>query len=148
MNRHLGITKSIALACRHEDALTAVQNIKDIEKTEVKADAVDVHPEDAHHGTYDVRGHFMGIPWRNAFAYQLNEHGFHSLEAHPPVKGNRVSGGFIVGTLADGRRAIYHYEDYVLPRWAIPAKPLLRLYLARSMEKELRDLRQLITAGG
>ena len=39
---------------------------------------------------------------------------------------------------------ILHYEQYVLPQWAVPLKPLIVWYLQWSMQKELHDLRAII----
>lgn len=144
MIRNVSVVSTIDVACRKEDALALVWNIKNIEKTEVKADHVIVHKETECNGTYDVRGHFAGIPWHNAFTYELNDKGFHSLEAHPPASGTRISGGFIVDETGDNLCTIRHYEEYKLPKWAVPLKPFVVIYLKWSMRKELRALRELI----
>jgi hypothetical protein len=133
------------LACRRELALAAIWEIKNIERTEVKADAVDVHPVDARHGTYKVRGRFAGLPWRGEFVYELNEGGFHSRNAGMPPSEATIEGGFIVTPNADGCTVI-HYEQYVIPSWLRPLKPLIGAYLRWSMGRELRDLEALVYA--
>ena len=85
MLRDIAATRLIEVFCRQEDALAVIWEIQNIEKTEVKADAVQVNKQTEHTGTYKVRGHFAGIPWHNEFAYVLHEQGFHSTEAHPPA---------------------------------------------------------------
>jgi hypothetical protein len=42
---------------------------------------------------------------------------------------------------------VLHYEQYVLPRWAVPLKPLITWYLHWSMDKELRDLKTIVLQG-
>lgn len=147
MIREISRTSTITIPCRPEEALAAVWDIKNIEYTEVKADAVSVNQETATRGTYDVRGHFAGLPWHNTFAYELNARGFHSEEATPPASGTRISGGFIVEPLGERECKVIHYERYKLPRLLVPLKPLIELYLIWSMRKEMRDLKALITTG-
>lgn len=125
-------------------ALAVVQNIKNIEYSEVKADHVEVHPATADTGTYDVRGHFAGIPWHNRFTYQLNEKGFHSTEVNPPAGHPRIAGGFIVEPAGATSARVIHYEEYLLPWWVVPLKPVIRAYLQWSMVRELEDVRQLV----
>src|SRR5436305_14810394 len=67
-----------AVACPAARAIAAVQDIKSIERTEVKADRVEVTPASDSAGTYAVTGHFAGVPWRSRFAYRLHASGFHS----------------------------------------------------------------------
>jgi hypothetical protein len=146
MFRMVNEVSTIIISAPQAAALAIVQNIKNIEKTEVKADEVIVHPETPTKGTYWVRGHFAGVPWTHIFAYELNEQGFHSQEATPPASGTRISGGFIVEPLGEGACKIVHYEDYKLSWWMLPLKPLISWYLQWSMRKELRDLREMVLA--
>jgi hypothetical protein len=129
--------------CAREDAVAAIREIKNIERTEVKADAVVVSPDTSSSGTYKVRGRFAGVPWRGEFAYFLNDAGFHSRNAGIPAEEATIEGGFVVTPLADGCTVI-HYEQYLLARWLAPLKHLVRLYLRWSMSRELRDLERLI----
>ena len=139
-------SRLIAIPCRQEVALAVIQEIKNIEKTEVKAEAVEVYQQTESIGTYQVRGRFAGIPWHNEFAYVLHEQGFHSLEAHPPNSGPRIQGGFVAIRTGAQTCTILHYEQYVLPKWAVPVKPLIEWYLQWSMKKELLDLKTIILA--
>lgn len=144
MMKEIAALRLIEVACRQEDALAVIWEIQNIEKTEVKADAVQVIPQSERTGTYRVHGHFAGIPWHNEFAYVLHEQGFHSLEAHPPDSGTRIQGGFVAISTGEQSCTILHYEQYLLPTWAVPVKPLIEGYLQWSMKKELRDLKTLI----
>jgi hypothetical protein len=56
------------IAFPREATLRAIWEIKNIELTEVKADAVNVDPETPTKGTYRVRGRFAGVPWHGEFA--------------------------------------------------------------------------------
>jgi len=144
MIREISAIRLIEVACCEEDALALVWEIKNIEKIEVKADKVQVNKLNEKKGTYKVRGHFAGIPWHNEFTYDLNEQGFHSYETHPPASGPRIKGGFVVIPTGEKSCTIIHYEQYILPTWGIPLKPLVLLFLQWSMKKELHDLKVLI----
>ena len=126
-----------------EDAVAAIWEIKNIERTEVKAYAVLVSPDTSATGTYRVRGRFAGVPWRGEFAYFLNDAGFHSRNAYRPAEEATIEGGFVVTPLADGCTVI-HYEQYVLAPWLRPIKPVVWMYLRWSMRRELRDLEALL----
>jgi hypothetical protein len=131
------------IAFPREATLKAIWEIKNIELTEVKADAVHVDPETPTKGTYRVRGRFAGVPWHGEFAYELNEGGFHSRTAGVPPDQATVEGGFVVTPIAGGCTVI-HYEQYVLAPWLRPIKPVVWMYLRWSMRRELRDLEALV----
>src|SRR5712692_11435875 len=143
MLRDIAATRLIEVFCRQRDALAVIWEIQNIEKTEVKADAVQVNKQTEHTGTYKVRGHFAGIPWHNEFAYVLHEQGFHSTEAHPPASGARIQGGFVTVATGEQSCTILHYEQYVLPQWAVPLKPLQKhstIQTLRTSEHVLSEL--------
>jgi hypothetical protein len=146
MSRRLTSVRAAELRCPREVALAAIWEIRNIERTEVKADAVEVSPLSNDHGTYAVRGRFAGVPWRGEFAYELNDAGFHSRNNDVPPNEATIEGGFVVTPTADGCTVI-HYEQYVIPPWLTPLKPLIRAYLQWSMRRELADLRDLIEQG-
>jgi len=142
--RHLTATAAIVLPCPPEQALPAIWDIQNIERCEVKADRVDVHPTDAHAGSYDVRGRFAGVPWRGRFEYELDARGFHSRTADVPRNEATVEGGFVLTPLGEDQSTVIHYEQYVLVPWLAPLSGLVRAYLRWSMHRELRTLRTLI----
>jgi hypothetical protein len=145
--RSVGAVARIVVPCSPQRALAAVHDIKAIERTEVKADRVDVFPEDDEQGSYAVTGRFAGVPWHSRFAYRLLPTGFHSrkLDGERP-RSWEISGGFVVAPLTPGECVVLHYEDYGLPRYLAPLKPLILAYLRWSMRAELRRLRDLILA--
>jgi hypothetical protein len=146
--RYVRAIRRRTVGCPAAVAIAAVQDIKSIERTEVKADRVDVFPESPTAGTYAVTGHFARIPWRSRFAYRLHESGFHShkVEGETP-RDWAISGGFMVAPLDAGSCLVVHYEDYGLPRYLAPLRGLIRLYLHRSMGVELRALEALLVSG-
>jgi hypothetical protein len=144
-HRYVRTLRRRALQCPAERAIAAVQDIQAIERTELKADRVEVSPESATTGTYAVTGHFARVPWRSRFAYRLHSTGFHSEK----VPGERprsweISGGFMVAPLGEQECLVVHYEDYGLPRCLAPLRGLVRLYLHRSMDVELRMLAEIV----
>jgi hypothetical protein len=146
LNMAARITVVRAREMRHprEAVVAATWDIKGIERTEVKAQAVEVEPSTATEGTYQVRGRFAGIPWRGRFAYELNPAGFHSRSAGVRADDATIEGGFVVTPLAGGCTVI-HYEQYVLTLWLRPLAPLIRLYLRWTMRRELCELERVVT---
>lgn len=141
MFRQLSEVSTIAIRAPKSEIVSVVNDIRSIARFEVKADHVNVHPIDGRNGTYKVRGHFAGVPWRREFAYFLNDDGFYSRDAHPSGPDVTVQGGFIVQDTGEGACTLIHYEMYHLSPWFVPLKPLIRAYLKWSMRKELRDIR-------
>jgi hypothetical protein len=145
MSRRLTVVMAREMPLPRSAVLDTVWRIENIERTEVKADTVDVRPTGPRAGTYRVTGRFAGVPWRNEFAYELNEGGFHSRNANVAPSNATIEGGFVVTPTADGCTVI-HYEQYVLSRSVVALKPLVRLYLRWSMRRELRDLEALVAS--
>jgi hypothetical protein len=125
-------------------ARAAVWEIQNIERTEVKADAVCVTKESPTVGSYTVRGHFAGVPWRGEFFYELNDQGFHSKNAPKPGRGSTISGGFVVEEVSDDECLVVHYESYQLPWYYRPLRAVIVAYLRYSMRRELRDLERIL----
>ena len=133
------------LPCPADHAISAVQDIKAIERTELKADRVEVSPDSSTAGTYAVTGHFARVPWRSRFAYRLHPTGFHSEK----VAGERprsweISGGFMVAPLSQHACLVVHYEDYGVPLYLAPLRTFIRAYLHRSMDIELGLLEEIV----
>lgn len=145
--RSVGAVARITVPCTAERAVDAVQDIKAIELTELKAEHVVVEPTSDDRGTYAVTGRFAGARWRSRFVYRLHSAGFHShkLEGEKPHSWG-ISGGFVVAPLGGERCMVMHYEDYELPGYLIPLKPAILAYLRWSMREELRRLREIIVA--
>ena len=125
-------------------ARAAVWEIQNIERTEVKADSVCVTKESPTVGSYTVRGHFAGVPWRGEFFYELHDKGFHSKNAPKPGKGSTISGGFVVEELGDDECLVIHYESYRLAWYYRPLRAGITAYLRSSMRRELRDLERIL----
>src|SRR5690242_13612904 len=72
MRREVAVTELLEVACRQDEALAVIRDIRTIEQTEVKVDSVQVLPRTERTGTYKARGYFAFIPWHNEFAYVLH----------------------------------------------------------------------------
>jgi hypothetical protein len=129
-------------------ARAAVWEIENIERTEVKADAVCVTKESPTVGSYTVRGHFAGVPWRGEFSYELHDKGFHSKSVPQPGRGSTISGGFVVEDISDEECFVLHYEQYRLPWYYRPLRAAIVAYLRYSMRRELRDLERILVGEG
>lgn len=144
MLKNIFAARTLELDCPQDYALNFIWDIKNVEYTEVKADDVQVTKETEHTGIYTVRGHFAGIPWSRKFTYVLYDKGFHSREAELPVSPYNIEGGFMVEELGPNRVRIIHYEQYTLPLYFVPLKPLIVAYLKWSQWKEMSDMKELI----
>ena len=146
MRGRVEVVSTRTIPAPQERVLPAVWEIKNIERCEVKADLVDVTKETETRGSYKVRGHFAGVPWRGEFFYELNPKGFHSTNAPRPRKGPTISGGFVVEPVNDNECRVIHYEQYRLPLFFRPLRIPIQLYLRWSMRRELGDLARLVVS--
>ena len=128
------------------EAEAFITDIGQLRSYEVKADEVQVHRSGPDAGTYTVKGRFAGLPWTDTFTYRRHGMGFHSWQERPRQSGLEISGGFVVAPLGLERSRVIHYEEYAVPVWAIPLRPLIAAYLRRSMIRELQTIRGLIEA--
>ncbi|HVT04422.1 MAG TPA: hypothetical protein VHL58_13725 [Thermoanaerobaculia bacterium] len=144
MFQQISAVSTIRISAPKKAVLSVVQDIQSIEKFEVKADRVELHPADSTRGTYNVVGHFAGLPWRREFAYFINEDGFYSRDARKSGKEYTVQGGFIVQEVAPHECVLIHYELYFVSRWFVPLRLFISTYLNWSMRRELREMRETI----
>jgi hypothetical protein len=147
MFRDIYVDITIEMERSQTEVLPFVQDLKNIEYCEVKADRVDVTRETDRTGTYTVKGRFARyIPWQRTFAYQLHSTGFHSKEAQEPPSMLDIQGGFTVESAGEGRCKVYHYEQYKLPYRFLLLKPLIVAYLKWSQRKEMEDFEKMVLA--
>ncbi|HEY6316372.1 MAG TPA: hypothetical protein VI462_00620 [Acidimicrobiia bacterium] len=145
MARWITVVEALEVPRPPSTVLPAIWDIQNVERLERKADAVTVHPHGERNGTYEVEGHFAGVPWQGRFDYELHPTGFHSRDADVPRDEATVEGGFFVTPLGAEHSTVIHYEQYVLAPWLAPLAPLVQRYLRHSMRRELRDLRRMVT---
>lgn len=147
MRERVSVVSKLVIPAPAERVRTAVWDIKNIERCEVKADVVNVTKRTPVVGSYTVRGHFAGLPWRGEFFYELNPKGFHSKNAPRPGRGSTIEGGFVVEPITDNECLVVHYEDYRLPAYFRPLRVAIEVYLRWSMRRELDDLERLVADG-
>jgi hypothetical protein len=63
-------------------------------------------------------------------------------------KGVMVQGGFSVLETVPGQCQVVHYERYELSMLYFPLLPMIRLYLRKSLHRELLSLRRAIERAG
>ena len=139
MNNKVTVTDSVQLDVPAEQALAILWEVKNLSLYEPKVDAMRIEPETEERGTYAIKGRFAGLPWCGIFSYVLNPRGFHSelLKGPPSV---RMNGGFVVTSRCSGQCLITHYERYQFASWLALLAPLIRLYVAWAIKKELQGL--------
>ena len=145
MAGRIRVIGKVRIGSSREKALAVLWDLSNLARYEPKVNSVRVRPEQEQEGTYCSRGLFAGLPWEALFSYRLKKNGFHSeMMCGPP--GVEVSGGFVVSPGPSEGCFITHYETYRFPPWLAPMMPLVRLYLAGAMKRELRNLAKFIAA--
>lgn len=133
---HIGVIDKILISYPATHVLNYLWDIKNLADYEPKVDRILLN---ATKNTYEVtHGHFAGIPWKGNFSYKKTDDGFISEILNRPL-GIFVKGGFQVKE-KQGATEVQHFESYNFPIWALPAKPLIRMYLKWAMKKELRNI--------
>jgi hypothetical protein len=118
-------------------------NINHIGDFEPKISSIQTTPQTPNTGTYKAHGKFLWLPWSGTFIYETNDHGFHS-EMVEGTLANNMEGGFKVSAGQNNSCTITHYESYTLPNWTRILSPILKSYLHKAMDKELRNIIHLI----
>ncbi len=142
--RTLTLTRTIRVLAPWATALAVVQDIGNLEYCEPKVDALELSRESTEGGVFRASGRLAGLRWSGDFRYRLSADGFDSTEASPGRSGLNVRGGFHVAPAGESASRITHYEQYMLPPWALPLKRALAWYVGGSMERELENLARLI----
>ena len=87
-----------------------------------------------------VHGTWYGFRWSGVFEMNFTpDGGFQSRMIRGPLK--RMSGGFALKEVTGGTQ-LTHHELYGFPWFVRPFYPLLRPWLARSMELELEVIKK------
>lgn len=146
IRRYLGCIEHIDVSRPLTEAEAFITDIGQLCSYELKADEVQVRRAGPDSGVYTVKGRFARLPWTDTFTYRLHGMGFHSWQERERPSGLEISGGFVVAPLGHDRSRVIHYEEYAVPVWAIPLRPLIAAYLRRSMIRELQTIRGLIEA--
>lgn len=139
------VKRTVAVNRPAREAVSLLQNVALLAWYEPKVDSISVKRATPQSGEFSVQGHVAGLPWSGLFSYALHRQGFRSQMREGP-RGVSLSGGFVVKPESLESCAITHYERYEFSGWLRPFAPLLRLYLARSIKQEVRNLAKLIEA--
>lgn len=137
------IIQKISVKQEINKVLLFLKNLKNIELYEPKITSIKLLKETDNIGVYHAIGKFLGLPWQGKFNYELHDNGFHSAMIEG-LLANKMQGGFSVKSITPNECLITHYEEYILPVWAVIIKPLLYLYLHQAMIKELKNLSNLL----
>lgn len=137
MKLKLHVNHKRTISTTKEKLLSYLWDLNHMPAYESKVDSIKVQPETEKNGSYKVVGRFLGPKWFGKFSYSLNPSGFHSSSLNLP-SGVQVNGGFVVTSVSPEVCSLHHYEIYQLPFYMLPLYPFLKLYLAGTLQDELK----------
>ena len=136
----LNATRSVLVSAPRESVRLFLRDLSNLATYEQKVDKVQASYPGPDAGFYEASGRWAGIPWSGAFTVRFTKDGgFRSEMVRGPLK--RVTGGFALRAVTGGT-VVTHDEQYLLP-WALrPLTPLLKRWLDRSIDLELREVKE------
>ena len=133
----LTLSQQILISAPKESVQLYLQDLKRLSEYEPKVDKVDIGEGG---GTFEAQGKFFSLPWSASFQVELTKDGgYRKQMTRGPLK--KMAGGYHLRPVTGGT-IVTHDEEYQLP---LPLKPLsgvLRSWIARSMELELRAIKE------
>jgi len=132
----LSVTRKIHIPVPQSKVAAYLRNVGNLAKYESKVETcIDSYP-DSNTAIAEVRGRYLGLPWKGTFRIEFtSDGGFRSRMTHGPLKTMR--GGFQL-KVQNGGTLLTHYEQYFFPTFVRPFYLLIRRWLARNMDAELK----------
>ncbi|MBI4345427.1 MAG: SRPBCC family protein [Elusimicrobia bacterium] len=136
----LSVTRSILVSAPRERVSEYLRDLSRLSDYEQKVDQCSVTYPDKQTGVAEVTGRYFGLPWKGVFRMEYTQDGgYRSEMLRGPFK--RVTGGFQLRSVSGGTLLI-HDEHYLLSLPFKFLKPVLRRWLARTMDTELGVIKE------
>jgi hypothetical protein len=136
----LTLSRKIMVSASRESVRTYLRELNHMTDYEQKVDSVRVTGPEGNAADIDVTGKFMGLPWKGTFSVSFTaDGGYRSSMTRGPLK--KMTGGFHLRPVAGGT-IVTHDEQYQLPLPLRPLSPFIRRWIDRSMEVELRVIKE------
>ena len=136
----LNVTRSILISAPRERVSEYLRDVPRLADYEQKVDRCSVTYPDTDSALAEVSGRCFGLPWAGSFKLNYTRDGGYKVDmlGGPFRKG---TGGFELRTVAGGTR-VQHQECYPLPIAFRVLRPILRRWLARTMDLELGVIKE------
>ncbi|MBI4423157.1 MAG: SRPBCC family protein [Elusimicrobia bacterium] len=137
----LTINRSILISAPREHVSEYLRDISRLSDYEQKVDHCTVTYPDKGTALAEVSGRYFGLPWRGSFKMSYTRDGGYHSEMLRGRPFKRATGGFQLRTVSGGTW-ITHEEQYHLPLTFRFLRPVVRRWLARTIEKELGVIKE------
>ena len=145
MPRWLTVVEALEVPCPPAEMLPAIWDIQNVQHVERKADTVAVHPDGNGAAPTTSRATSPACRGRGALTTSSTRPAFTAVTPTSPATRPPSRAASSSRPSAPSTCTVIHYEQYVLSPWLAPIAPLVQRYLRRSMRRELRDLRRMVT---
>jgi len=133
----LNVNRRILISAPYESVRTYLQDLGEIAHYEPKVDSIAVSPAGE---SVEASGRFFGMPWSGTFRFDFApDGGYRGVMLSGPLK--RMECRMQIRPV-NGGTMLEHHEDYELPLFLSPLRPLVRRWLDHTLETELDVIKE------
>ncbi len=133
----LNVNRRILISAPHESVRSYLRDLGEIVHYEPKVDSIAISPAGE---SAEASGRFLGIPWRGTFSFQFApDGGYRGVMLSGPLKHMECR---VMLRPVNGGTMLEHAEEYKLPLFLRPLRPLVRRWLNHTLETELDVIKE------
>lgn len=132
----MNVNRRILISAPYESVREYLSDLKEIAHYEPKVDSISLSPA----GGAEASGRFFGMPWRGTFSFEFApDGGYRGVMLSGPLK--RMECRVLIRPV-NGGTLLEHDEEYELPFFMRPLRPLVRRWLDHTLETELDVIKE------
>ena len=133
----LSVSRRILISAPHESVRSYLSDLGEIARYEPKVDSIALS---AAGESAEASGRFFGLPWRGTFRFEFApDGGYRGVMLSGPLK--RMECRMMIRPV-NGGTVLEHDEEYELPFFLSPLRPLVRRWLVKTLETELDVIKE------
>lgn len=133
----LNVNRRILISAPYESVRTYLRDLGEIAHYEPKVDAIEISPAGE---SAQASGRFFGMPWSGTFRFDFApDGGYRGVMTTGPLKKMECR---VQIRPVNGGTMLEHNEDYELPFFLSPIRPLVRRWLDHTLETELDAIKE------
>ncbi|MBI4060419.1 MAG: SRPBCC family protein [Elusimicrobia bacterium] len=133
----LNVNRRILISAPYESVRAYLRDLGEIARYEPKVDSIAVSPAGE---SAEASGRFFGMPWRGTFRFEFApDGGYRGVMLSGPLK--RMECRVLLRPV-NGGTILDHAEEYELPFFLKPFRPLVRRWLDQTLEAELDVIKE------
>jgi hypothetical protein len=133
----MNVNRRILISAPYESVREYLRDLSEIVHYEPKVDSIAISPAGE---SAEASGRFFGMPWHATFSFEFApDGGYHGIMLTGPLK--RMECRMMLRPV-NGGTMLEHDEEYELPLFLRPLRPLVRRWLDKTLETELDVIKE------